>query len=184
MIIRFLLAAGCTMLVAGCQFLPPPPDAPQTVEYVDLERYAGTWYEIARYPNRFQEGCVATTATYEPRDDGRIDVINRCREGALDGPERVAQGVARVVDDESNARLKVSFFWPFSGDYWVIGLDEVYQWAVVGHPQREYLWILSREPRMDAATRAQVMALIEARGYDAGPLQETLQPPPANNEDG
>ena len=174
--IRFLLMAGCTMLVAGCQFLPPPADAPQTVDYVDLERYAGTWYEIARYPNRFQEGCVATTATYEARDDGRIDVINRCLNGGFDGPERVAEGVARVVDEDSNAQLKVSFFWPFSGDYWVIGLDEDYHWAVVGHPRRKYLWILARTPALDPVAREDIMRLIEARGYDTGPLEKTPHP--------
>lgn len=174
----YRIAVAClgALILAGCQFLSPPADAPQTVDYVDLERYAGTWYEIASYPNRFQEGCVATTATYTPREDGRIDVINRCRDGALDGPERVAEGVARVVDEESNARLKVSFFWPFSGDYWIIGLDEDYQWAVVGHPRRKYLWILARTPELQPQTRARIDELIKNRGYELEPLEQTLQP--------
>ncbi len=174
---RLLFVLLLMFPLGACQFLPPPADAPQTVEHVDLERYLGTWYEIARYPNRFQEGCVGTTATYRARDDGRIDVINRCRENELDGPLREAEGVAWVTDEQSNARLRVRFFWPFSGDYWVIGLDEDYRWAVVGHPRRSYLWVLARRPMLTDETWQHIEGLIEARGYDLEPLQMTPQPP-------
>ena len=137
------------------------------VPSVDLERYAGTWYEIARYPNSFQsEDCVATTATYELREDGKISVINRCRKGSADGPVKSVNGKAWVVDPETNARIKVQFFWPFSGDYWIIQLGEQYEYAVVGHPGRKYLWILSRTPKMDPAMYEQICDRLIEQGYD------------------
>jgi len=141
-----------------------------TVEYVDLTRYAGRWHEIAKIPNRFQKKCArATTADYALRDDGRIDVINRCIK--KNGNLNEASGVARIVDSDSNAKLQVSFvslfgwhlFW---GDYWVIGLDKDYQWAIVGHPKRKFGWVLSRTPQMDAATLDEVFGILEDQGYD------------------
>ncbi|MCL4685694.1 lipocalin family protein [Myxococcota bacterium] len=148
---------------------------PQTVRHVDLDRYAGTWYEIASFPHRFQRGCVATTATYEPRDDGRIRVRNRCRAGGLEADERGVDGVAWPVD-ETNAKLRVRFFWPFTGDYWVIALDPDYQWVVVGHPQREYLWILARTPQIDASLYEALREKARAQGFDVSRLERTLQP--------
>jgi len=121
----------------------------QVVSYVDLKKYIGTWYEIARFPNRFQEGCVRTSATYTLLQGGKIGVLNQCRKGTLDGEISSAKGKAWVVDKGTNAKLKVSFFWPFSGDYWIIDLGENYDYAVVGHPGRIYLWILCRKPEMD-----------------------------------
>jgi len=119
------------------------------VSDVDLERYTGKWYEIASFPQHFQRGCVASTATYTLRDDGRIDVLNECRDQSFDGELRQAEGIAWIVDpSQSRAKLKVQFFWPFSGDYWIIDLDPDYRYAVIGHPSREYLWILSRTPTM------------------------------------
>ena len=133
-----LLALG--LLLAGCAGTPPA-DAPRTVAAVDLPRYLGTWYEIARLPNRFQDGggraCEQVTATYTARPDGRIGVLNRCDDA---GRQRVAAGQAYVVEGSGGARLRVSFFWPFYGDYWVLGLDPDYRWAVVGAPDRKYLW--------------------------------------------
>lgn len=140
----YLLLAACTPMVER-QSEPPL----QVVPYVDLKRYTGTWYEIARYPNRFQKNCFGSRATYRLRDDGRISVLNECFEGSPLGESRQAKGTARIVDPATNARLKVSFFWPFSGDYWIIELGENYEYAVVGHPDRTYLWILSREKTMD-----------------------------------
>lgn len=179
--IRFGTIAGALALLTalacagGNGASPPPPPPPQTVSRVDLDRYAGTWYEIARFPHRFQAGCAATTATYEPRDDGRIIVQNRCRSGGLDGEERGVDGVAWAVD-ETNARLKVRFFWPFSGDYWVLALDPDYQWSVVGHPKREYLWILSRTPQIDEVLYQELLAKARAQGFDVSRLERTLQP--------
>lgn len=148
----------------------------ETVEHVELPKYLGTWYEIARYPQSFQEGCVASTATYELREDGEISVVNRCRKDTLDGEQDSAEGRARVVDPGTNAKLEVTFFWPFWGDYWIIDLDEDYQWAVVGHPSRDYLWILSRTPRMDDATYAAILERLQKQGYPLDRLLKTLQP--------
>ena len=166
---------GCLAVLAGCtpsgQGLPPL----QSVARVDLPRYVGTWYEIASYPHRFQRGCVASRAEYALRDDGQVSVRNECRQGSLDGPFKSVEGRARVVDPVSNARLAVTFFWPFWGDYWIIDLDPDYQWAVVGHPSRNYLWILSRSRSLDEALYQRIVAGLPARGYDPLRLQRTLQ---------
>ncbi len=146
------------------------------VPHVDLQRYLGRWYEIATIPQRFQKGCVGVTADYSLRKDGTIDVINTCRKETLDGKVKRAHGKAWVVDKTTNAKLKVRFFWPFTGDYWVIGLDADYRWAIVGHPDRTYLWILSRTPQMDEALYAELLKAIEAKGYDLSKIKKTLQP--------
>jgi apolipoprotein D and lipocalin family protein len=165
--------AGCGPSTTEREGLPPL----QVVERVDIPRYMGTWYEIASFPHRFQEGCTGTTASYTLRDDGGVDVVNRCFHQSLQGEEKVAEGRARVVDTATNAKLEVSFFGPFWGDYWIIELGDEYEYAVVGHPGRDYLWILSRTPRMDDATfDALVARLREVHRYDVGRLQKTLQP--------
>ena len=170
-----LLSALC---LSGTGCVMPGFYAPlDVVEHVDVERYMGRWYEIARYPNSFQKAdCVVTTAEYTLRDDGRLRVVNRCRQGALDGPEESIEGVARVVDADTNARLKVRFFWPFEGDYWIIGLDPEYEWAVVGEPRRRFLWILSRTPAMRADVYADIVMHLPEHGYDPDRLIRTLQP--------
>ena len=153
--------------------LPPLEVVPQ----VDLTRYMGTWYEIARFPHRFQEGCVATKATYTLREDGKVDVLNECRTESIDGPVRTARGTARVADKKTNAKLKVTFFWPFHGDYWIIDLGETYEYAVVGHPGRKYLWILSRTPFMDDALYNRIVERLQKdRAYDTSKLMRTVQP--------
>ena len=147
----------------------------ETVAHVDLQRYVGRWYEIARYSHRFQEGCVGSRATYTLRDDGRINVINECYENSFSGKLRSAKGKAWVVDKETNARLKVSFFWPFSGDYWIIDLGKDYEYAVVGHPGRKYLWILSRTPSIDQDLYEGILARLESQGYDTSKLIQSPQ---------
>jgi len=147
----------------------------QTVPRVDLARYMGTWYEIASYPQRFQRGCTGTTATYTLRPDGSVEVVNRCARDSLDGRVTVAKGRARVVDGATNAKLKVSFFWPFWGDYWIIDLGRDYEFAVVGHPGRKYLWILGRAPTMDAAVYDGILERLRRQGYDTSKLNRTLQ---------
>jgi apolipoprotein D and lipocalin family protein len=147
----------------------------KTVEHVNLERYLGTWYEIARFPQSFQKGCVASTANYTLRPDGLIDVLNTCRRETLEGEERSAKGLARVVDTETNAKLQVTFFLFFWGDYWIIDLAEDYAWAVVGHPSRDYLWILSRTPQMDPEVYAGILGRLEAVGYETERLLVTPQ---------
>ncbi len=119
-----------------------------TVEHVDLSRYVGQWYEIARYPNSFQKGCRNSAAHYTLRADGEIEVLNRCF-NAETGKPRQAKGRAWIVDQASNAKLKVSFFWPFRGDYWIIDLGKEYEYAVIGTPDRKYFWVLSRTSTMD-----------------------------------
>lgn len=172
------LAVGVGMLAALCgcaatgQHLPPL----QTVAKVDLSRYLGIWYEIASYSHRFQKGCVATRAVYTLQNDGRIGVVNECRKEALNGPLKSVAGQARVVDAATNARLKVSFFRPFWGDYWIIDLDPGYRWAVVGHPSRKYLWVLSRTRSLDETLYQQILARLSDQGYDPSRLNKTLQP--------
>ncbi len=170
---RRLLLLG-TLLV-GCAHAPSGPPL-QTVERVDLKRYAGTWYEIATIPMSFQKGCTGVTATYTLRSDGDVDVVNTCRKERVDGELKTAKGKAWSVDP-SNAKLEVRFFWPFHGSYWVIDLDPDYGWAVVGHPSREYLWILSRTPTMDPAVYDGILGRLRAQGYDTGKLVRTPQPP-------
>jgi len=146
----------------------------ETVTFVDLDRYLGEWYEIARYHHRFQEGCVDSKATYSLRDDGRINVVNECYKKSSDKLHSV-KGKAWVVDKETNARLKVSFFWPFAGDYWIIDLGPDYEYAVVGHPNRKYLWILSRTPVMDEEVYQAILARLQKQEYDTKKLIRTDQ---------
>jgi apolipoprotein D and lipocalin family protein len=170
LILIFVVAAG---LAAKARAGAKPLDV---VAHVDVERYLGTWYEIATIPQRFQKGCVGVTAHYSLRADGDIDVVNVCRKGTLEGKERSVRGKAWVVDRTTNAKLKVRFFWPFTGAYWIIELDEDYQWAVVGHPNKTYLWILNRTPQMDPSLYDELMRRIAAKGYDTSRIKKTLQP--------
>jgi apolipoprotein D and lipocalin family protein len=149
----------------------------EVVPHVNLERYTGTWFEIARFPHRFQEGCVASSATYTFRSDGKIEVLNQCRKGSPDGEISSARGKAWVVDKETNAKLKVSFFWPFSGDYWIIDLGEDYEYAVVGHPNRKYLWILSRTPQMEELLYQRILERLRHQSYDLSKLIYTAPTP-------
>ena len=167
-----LPVAACATTTTERLGLPPLA----AVEHVDLTRYAGTWYEIANFPQSFQRGCTATTAHYTLRDDGEVDVVNRCRRGGLDGREDEAHGRARVADQGSTAKLEVSFFRPFWGAYWVIDLGPAYEYAVVGHPGRDYLWILSRTPALDSTTYEAILTRLRDKGYPLDRLQETLQP--------
>jgi apolipoprotein D and lipocalin family protein len=170
-LIGMLWAGGCASTTSE-RHLP----ALETVPHVELARYLGTWYEIASFPQRFQRGCTATTATYTLRKDGQLDVINRCRLGCPDGKPKEARGRARVVDRVTNAKLEVSFFRPFWGEYWIIDLAEDYSYAVVGHPGRDYLWILSRSPTMSDDTYHRILARLRAQRYETSRLVRTLQP--------
>jgi apolipoprotein D and lipocalin family protein len=147
----------------------------QTVSFVDLQRYTGTWYEIARYPHSFQEGCVGSKATYTLREDGKISVLNECYDKTFDGKIRSAKGKAWVVDKETNAKLKVSFFWPFTGDYWIIDLGKNYEYAVVGHPKRKYLWILSRSKEIEGQVYKTILFRLRDKQYDTSRLIKTAQ---------
>lgn len=166
------LMLATSSLQAQKQELPPL----QTVPKVDLNRYLGTWYEIATIPQRFQKGCTAVSATYTLRPDGKIKVLNECRKDSLNGRYKAAKGKAWVVDTLTNAKLKVQFFWPFTGAYWIIELDSNYQYAVVGHPGRKYLWILSRSRKMDDSLYNDLMERIKKHGYDLSRIIKTPQP--------
>lgn len=168
------LAIRLATLLACLPGLAPAEPAPvRTVAAVDLARYAGKWYEVAAFPMYFQRQCLGdTTAEYARRDDGDLSVVNRCR--TEDG---FAEATARAwaVEGSGNAKLKVSFFWPFRADYWVIGLDPGYRWAVVGNPERRYLWILSRTPRLPGPLLEEALAAARAQGYDLSQLRYTPQ---------
>lgn len=151
----------------------------KTVNFVDLKKYVGLWYEIAKIPNSFQKNCAYnTTATYMLRDDGRIDVINRC--SGSDGSVNEAKGIARRVDTVTNSKLEVSFvrllgiqlFW---GDYWIIGLDGDYRYAVVGSPSRKYGWILSRSPVLSKGDLDKIFEILRVQGYDPKSFVFTVQ---------
>ncbi|NLX07311.1 MAG: lipocalin family protein [Phycisphaerae bacterium] len=155
---------------------------PETVDFVDLERYEGLWYEIASYPTFFNQDLVATTAQYTLREDGRVDLINRARVGDFDGPETTIAGVARTTDPNSNSRLAVRFNqFPvclFEAHYWIIELDqENYQYAVVSDPRRSTLFILSRTPTVDDQFLQALIDDLAARGFDPNEIQLTPQPP-------
>lgn len=139
----------------------------RTVEQVDLSRYLGRWYEIARLPNSFQKNCLKSQADYSLRDGGDITVLNSCTD-KQDGSLRQSKGHAWVVDTTTNAQLKVSFFWPFRGDYWIIELGNQYEYAVVGTPNRKYFWVLSRAQTMDNTLYQAIMQRAKLQGFDTG----------------
>ena len=161
------------LLMFSAPALARPPL--QAVPSIDLARYAGTWHEIARLPMYFERKCVHDiTATYTPRADGTIAVRNACVKA--DGVNMVSEGVARKTGTDP-AKLQVRFApgWlsalPFVwADYWVIAVDEDYRWAIVGEPGREYLWILSREPALDAQTFEDLKGRARMMGYDLAEL--------------
>jgi apolipoprotein D and lipocalin family protein len=168
------LCLACLLWAMGTKAAGAPP---QTHDAVDLDRYAGTWYEIAKLPNPFQRDCAGdATADYERLADGRIRVVNRCREAS--GALIEAQGTARVVEPATNAKLEVSFvrlfgrhlFW---GDYWILDIGEDYGYAVVGVPSRRYAWILAREPGLSPATRQRIDRVLIRAGYRPNDLVET-----------
>lgn len=147
----------------------------QTVPYVDLNKYAGKWYEIASYPQRFQKGCHCTTAEYTLSDKGYVIVENRCNRDSVNGKQSYIKGKAFVEKNSGNAKLKAQFFWPFKGKYWIIDLADDYSYAVVSHPNKKYLWILSRTSKMDGTIYQQIISRLKERGFDLSRLQTTVQ---------
>ncbi|MBU0967054.1 MAG: lipocalin family protein [Proteobacteria bacterium] len=168
-IILLAIALFLAVLFFGCRKELSHPLLP-TADYVDIKRYTGRWYEIARYPHRFENGCLDVTADYEMQDDGTIQVVNQCLLAGEGGKIKKAVGKARIVDPSTNAKLKVSFFWPFSGDYWILYVDPDYQHAIVGAPARKYLWILSRQPQMDPLLLDSLLGKVRSLGYDPNRL--------------
>ncbi|MBI5647408.1 MAG: lipocalin family protein [Ignavibacteriae bacterium] len=163
-IVGMILVLAC---LAGCGGNYAPLD---TVQSVDLQRYTGLWNEIASKPVSQQEGCRCTTAEYSIREDGDIRVVNTCRKG---GEISQAEGKAFIVPNTNNTKLRVQFFWPFRGDYWILDLADDYSYAVVGLPSRKYFWILSRTPRMHPDTLRMLTDRLAARGFDTATMQVT-----------
>lgn len=180
--IQFISPALVFLLMnaaAKGQSTDPGKGEPVTVSYVDLQKYTGVWYEIAKIPNRFQKNCASnTTATYKLRDDGKIDVINRCV--GSDGSVNEAKGIAKVEDAKTYSKLKVSFvkilgislFW---GDYWIIGLDKDYRYAIVGSPDRKYGWILSRTSKLSKEDLNNIFDILRKQGYNPNNFEMTEQ---------
>lgn len=157
-------------IFAGCN--SSYPNLP-TVKSVDLKSYAGTWYEIARYEHFFEKGCKNVTATYELKNDGNIKVINRCTDiGSNEKKEAI--GVA-YADDSTNSKLKVSFFRPFYGDYYILDLAQDYSHALVGSPDREYLWILARDKSIDESLKEYLLKKVSDLGFDRDKFLWTIQ---------
>ena len=175
-------ALAASLWLTGCASPPINRDASvplTTVASVDLDRYLGRWYEIARFPNRFEDGCVDVTATYSREKSGDIKVLNACVKP--DGRD-VAEGRAKVVDPETNARLKVSFFGPFYAPYWVLHVAPDYSLALVGEPEGRYLWILAREPAIPEDVKEDALARLAALGYRTEALYWTPQSAAADEE--
>lgn len=147
------------------------------VKELKLERYLGKWYEIARYNHSFERGLVGVTATYSLREDGMIKVVNSGYKGTLSGAKSEAIGKAKIPDANVPSKLKVSFFWIFYADYFVLELDENYQWAVIGSSSDNYLWILSRTPQMEKSLYNDLIKRIANRGYDVSKLITVEQKP-------
>lgn len=162
-----ILGIGAVALILSTRKKPL-----KTVSNVDLEKYLGKWYEIAAFPQSFEKGCTCTVAEYSLGDDGNIEVKNTC---IKDGKIKTAIGTASVDDKRTNSKLDVSFFWPFSGKYWIIALAPDYSYAVVGHPNRKYLWILNRKPKMDSMTYNHLVLMAAGKGFDIRKLVKTGQ---------
>jgi apolipoprotein D and lipocalin family protein len=169
------------LAVFGIKALAFGADEPlETVEHVDLTRYLGKWFEIARLPLSWENKCACcVTATYTPRTDGRINVSNNCVKS--NGKIAQSKGTAKIASkhDSSNSKLKVTFLWPFSGDYWILDLDPDYRWALVGNPSRKNLWILSRTPTLDHETIDMLLAKGTYLGFNTSKIIMTKQAPAA-----
>jgi apolipoprotein D and lipocalin family protein len=166
--LKSLMAA--VFVTLGCS-AGEPKTMLTTVKQVDLQRYSGTWYELASYPQFFERGCSNVKATYTPKD-GYVEVFNQ---SIKKGKENNIKGKAFVVNHSGNAKLKVQFFWPFKGNYWIIDLADDYSWALVSDPNRKTLWILSRSPKMDESLYNSLIAKLLARGFDKERIVRMVQ---------
>jgi apolipoprotein D and lipocalin family protein len=172
--------ATAILALAGCSTFEAGPvgnrAVPEPAKAVEVDRYLGRWYELARYEAGFQKDCEGVTADYSLTAPGQIKVINTCLQGSLQGKSKQANGKAKVVEGSQNAKLRVSFFGPFYGDYWVLDHAEDYSWSIVGEPSGRYLWLLHRQPNPGAATLIRMKARAAELGYDVGLLRVTQQP--------
>ncbi|HYA77800.1 MAG TPA: lipocalin family protein [Verrucomicrobiae bacterium] len=143
----------------------------ETVAKVELDKYLGKWYEIAHLPFKYEDGATDITATYSLLKDGNIGVLNECLK---EGKVKASKGKAKVVDKATGAKLKVTFFWPFYGDYWILKLGENYEYSVVGTPNRKYLWILCRMPKMDQKLFFELTEFAKTKGFYTNNLIQTI----------
>ena len=174
--IPFITSSIAALAIFGCAGSPRELGPLQLVQKIDIEKYVGRWYEIARFQHSFEKSIVGATAEYSLRKDGRIQVVNSGFRNDLDGPSTQATGVAWVPDPRRPAALKVQFFWPFAGDYLVFGLDnESYSWALVGSDSREYLWFLARTPAISDELYGKMMQMSRDQAYDVSKLYKVPQ---------
>ncbi len=171
----FFFAVVFFIFTSSCQTKKLVKMDTSTVKEFNLQRYLGTWYEIARFDHRFERNLVGVTATYSLREDGKIKVVNRGYKNTLDGKLDVAKGKAKLTDEPG--KLKVSFFWFFYTDYFVLELDENYQWALIGSSSDKYLWILSRTPKLEDNVKNLILHHAAKRGYDTSKLIWVEQKP-------
>lgn len=170
-----------TVLLAACTSASVPPEGMSPVELVDtvdIERYLGRWYEIARYQSGFEKDILGATAEYSLREDGKVRVVNSGFKKSLDGPYKEVKAVAWVPDPAVPAALKVKFFNLFTSDYMIIGLDsQDYQWAVVGNNSRDFLWFLSRTHEIDEELYKRMEKIARDQGFDTDTLYRVPQKP-------
>ncbi len=169
---NYLYTSAICILLFSCK--KSAGDLP-VVSRVDLAKYAGTWYEIARLPNSFEKGLKCVTATYRLREDGKIEVINRGQKIGEPGKISKIKGVARIPDKKQPAKLKVRFFWPFSGNYYILELDDNYRYALVGEPSRKYLWVLARDKQLGDNIYESLLKKAENMGFDSKRVVKTEQ---------
>lgn len=170
-----MLVAGLGVAATGLAYLlaRKAEEKPlKTVEQVDLKRYAGKWYEIAAMPEPFEAGCACSMAEYSLHPQGYMEVTNRCLK---EGREKEVKGKAYPMAGSNNSQLQLQFFWPMKGKYYIMALDEDYQYALVGHPNRRHLWILSRYPEMDEEVYVHYLQLARKEGFEINRLELTEQ---------
>ncbi|MFB0515816.1 MAG: lipocalin family protein [Candidatus Neomarinimicrobiota bacterium] len=172
-----LITVSIPLLIISCALLEKnSPRQIPLVQHVDLNKYAGRWYEIARFPHRFERDLVNVTATYTLLEDGRIEVRNQGFRHSLQGKPSDIKGIAWVPDLAVPARLKVRFFWPFAADYRIIALDAVeYQYAIVTSSSWKYLWILGRQPQMEPELYDRLVTMAQQHGFDVSRLYRVPQ---------
>lgn len=168
---KTLLTLLLSFTLLGCS---DPQDPPTTAKNVNLQKYMGKWYEIASFPNRFQKGCRCTTAEYHLTKPNRVSILNRCIKNQNKDFTQ-AKGKAWAPDINDPSKLKVQFFWPFRGNYWILYLDKNYQYVLIGAPKRQYLWILARTKTLQKTTYNKLVNIAKEKGFDVRKLKMTQQ---------
>ena len=174
------MLCACLLLLSGCASFKAGPvgnfAVPQPAKPIAIDRYLGRWYELARYEAGFQKDCEAVTADYSLKKNGTLKVVNTCRKNSINGKLSSASGKAKIVEGSRNAKLRVSFFGPFYGDYWVLDRDDNYDWAIVGEPSGKYLWLLSRVANPSEEIRELMMQRVNEMGYNMDLIRTTKHP--------